>query len=183
MTKTAANIPITESDAQYYAGQYGPLQNLSGGNQATWSFPDLNTVLISNYDSLAFGVQVRDTGNFTAHLLATSTTIPSLSNQIPSQNIIVTNTANNTIELKNINGSIIPNNQFIFLQLTDIARGDNWGSYSYLTLNDIINNFIVAYTGEDQILTRVKRTAVLFHARRAVQELSYDTLKSFKSQN
>jgi len=182
MTKTAANIPITESDAQYYAGQYGPLKNSSGGNQTKWSFPDLNTVLISNYDSLAFGVQVRDTGNFTAHLLATSTTIPSLSNQIPSQNIIVTNTANNTIELKNINGSVIPNNQFIFLQLTDIARGDNWGSYSYLTLNDIINNFIVAYTGQDQILTRVKRTAVLFHARRAVQELSYDTLKSFKSQ-
>ena len=100
MTKTSATIPITENDAQYYAWQYGPIQNTSGANKMVWSFPDLNTVLISNYD--VFGTQVRDTGNFTLHLLATSTTIPSATNQIPVENIIVTNTTNNTIELKNI---------------------------------------------------------------------------------
>ena len=182
MTKTAATIPIKENDSQYYAGQYGPLLNTSGANQLYWSFPDLNTTLISNYDSLAFGVQVRDTGNFTAHLLATTTTLPTEANKIPVQNIIVTDTTNNTIELKNAGGSVIPNGQSIFLQLTDIARGDNWGSYSYLTLNDIINNFLNIYVGEDQIIQRLKRKDVLFHARRAVQELSYDTLKSFKSQ-
>ena len=143
MTKTAATIPITENDAQYYAGQYGPIQNTSGANKMVWSFPDLNTVLISNYD--VFGTQVRDTGNFTLHLLATSTTIPSATNQIPVENIIVTNTTNNTIELKNIQASAVPNGQFIFLQLTDIARGDNWGSYSYLTLNEVIDNFLNIY--------------------------------------
>jgi len=180
MTKTSATIPITENDAQYYAGQYGPIQNLTGGNKYIWSFPDLNTVLISNYDT--FARQVRDTGNFTLHLLATSTTIPSASNQIPVENIVVTNTTNNTVELKDVVGSTIPNQAFIFLQLTDIARGDNWGSYSYLTLNEVIDNFLNIYVGDDQMIKSLQRKQVLFHARRAMQELSYDTLKAYKSQ-
>jgi len=182
MTKIAATIPIKENDSQYYAGQYGPLKNTSGGNQTVFSFPNLNTTLISNYDDLGTSTQVRDTGNFTAHLLATATTVPSTSNQIPVENIIVTNTTNNTIQLKNIQGSAVPNNQFIFLQLTDIARGDNWGSYSYLTLNEAIDNFLGMYVGGDQLIQTAKRKDVLFHARRAMQELSYDTLKSYKSQ-
>ena len=177
MTKTAATIPITENDSQYYAGQYGPLQNTTGGALAVWSFPDLNTTLISNYD--AFGADpVRDTGNFTVHDLATATTVPSAANEIPAETVIVTNTTNNTISLN----AGLANGNFIFLQLTDIARGDNWGSYRNLTLNDIVNNFLLAYTGEGQILTTVARTQVLFHARRAMQELSYDTLKAFKAQ-
>ena len=180
MNKTSATIPITENDAQYYAGQYGPIQNTSGSNKTVWSFPDLNTVLISNYD--VFGTQIRDTGNFTLHLLATSTTLPSTTNQIPVENIIVTNTTNNTIELKNIQASAVPNGQFIFLQLTDIARGDNWGSYSYLTLNEVIDNFLNIYVGDDQMIKSLQRKQVLFHARRAMQELSYDTLKAYKSQ-
>lgn len=180
MTKTSATIPITENDAQYYAGQYGPIQNTSGANKMVWSFPNLNTELISNYD--VFDTQVRDTGNFTLHLLATSTTIPSTQNQISVQNVIVTNTTNNTVELKNLQGSAIPNNQFIFLQLTDIARGDNWGSYSYLTLNEVIDNFLNIYVGEDQMIKSLQRKQVLFHSRRAMQELSYDTLKAYKSQ-
>ena len=38
------------------------------------------------------------------------------------------------------------------------------------------------YVGEDKIIGKVNRTDVQFHAMRAVQELSYDVLKSFKSQ-
>ena len=144
-------------------------------------FSYLNTTLISNYDVIS-GNQVRDTGNYNLHLLATSTTVPDSTNLIDADGSIVTNTTNNTIELANAPNFRIPNNQFIFLQLTDIARGDNWGSYRNLTLNDIINNFLLAYTGEGQILTTVARTQVLFHARRAMQELSYDTLKAFKAQ-
>lgn len=177
MTKTAATIPITENDAQYYAAQYGPLENTTGGALAVWSFPQLNTTLISNHDALG-GAQVRDTGNFALHALATSTTIPDNTNLITASNIIVTNTTNNTVQIT----PAIANGQFIFLQLTDIARGDNWGSYRNLTLNDVIDNFLLAYTGQGQILTTVSRTQVLFHARRAMQELSYDTLKAFKAQ-
>ena len=177
MTKTAATIPITENDAQYYAGQYGPLENTTGGTKDVWEFPDLNTTLISNFDTIG-GAQVRDTGNFAVHALATATTTPTDANKITDSNVIVTNTTNNTIQIS----PAIANGAFIFLQLTDIARGDNWGSYRNLTLNDIVSNFLVAYTGEGQILTKVARTQVLFHARRAMQELSYDTLKAFKAQ-
>lgn len=59
---------------------------------------------------------------------------------------------------------------------------DNYGSYGYITLNDIINNFMVAYVGEGKLIQQVKRTDVIFHAKRSLQEFSYDTLKSIKSQ-
>lgn len=181
MANTAATIPITENNSQYYAGQYGPIKNTSGGDKMVWSFPNLNTTLISNYDVIS-GDQVRDTGNYKLHLLATSTTTPDSTNLIAADGSIVTNTTNNTIELADAPGFRIPNNQFIFLQLENFAIQQNYGSYSYLTLNDIINNFLLIYTGEGKVINKVSRTDVLFHARRAVQELSYDTLKSYKSQ-
>ena len=43
---------------------------------------------------------------------------------------------------------------------------------------DIANNFMVVYVGEDKVITKAKRVDVLFYAQRALQELSYDTLKS-----
>ena len=59
---------------------------------------------------------------------------------------------------------------------------DNYGSYAYTTLNDVINNFLVAYVGAGKLIPSVKRTDVMFHAKRAMQEFSYDTLKSVNSQ-
>ncbi len=59
---------------------------------------------------------------------------------------------------------------------------ENWGSYSYTKLDDIITNFMVAYVGTGKIISDVKRTDVVFFAKRAMQEFSYDTLKSVKSQ-
>jgi len=59
---------------------------------------------------------------------------------------------------------------------------DNYGGYAYISLNDIINNFMVAYVGPGKLIADVKRTDVIFHAKRGLQEFSYDTLKSVKSQ-
>jgi hypothetical protein len=59
---------------------------------------------------------------------------------------------------------------------------ENYGGYSYISLNDIINNFMVAYVGTGKIIGNAKRTDVIFHAKRALQEFSYDTLKSVKAQ-
>jgi len=56
------------------------------------------------------------------------------------------------------------------------------GSYQHITLADIINNFMISYVGEEKIIPKVKRSNVLFFAQRAIQELSYDTFKSEKSQ-
>ena len=58
----------------------------------------------------------------------------------------------------------------------------NYGSYAYTKLNDIINNFIVAYVGAGKLIPSAKRTDIIFHAKRAMQEFSYDTLRSVNSQ-
>ena len=60
-------------------------------------------------------------------------------------------------------------------------NGSDFGSYQFTSLDDIINQFIVAYVGEDKLISKVKRTEVAFHAQRAMQELSFDTFKSCKS--
>lgn len=55
------------------------------------------------------------------------------------------------------------------------------GYYQRTSLEDIVNNFIVAYIGEDKVLTKVPEHEVAFWAQRAVQEFSYDILHSEKS--
>ena len=60
--------------------------------------------------------------------------------------------------------------------------GSDFGGYQFTSLEHIINQFIIAYVGEDKIIPKVKRTDVAFHAQRALQELSFDTFKSTKSQ-
>lgn len=59
---------------------------------------------------------------------------------------------------------------------------ENYGSYAYIKLDDIINNFIVAYVGDDKLIITAKRTDIVFHAKRGLQEFSYDVLRSIKSQ-
>jgi len=59
---------------------------------------------------------------------------------------------------------------------------ENYGDYQFISLKDIINNFIIAYVGEDKIISKIKRTDIVFHAKRGVQELNFDTLHSFKAQ-
>ena len=41
---------------------------------------------------------------------------------------------------------------------------------------------MVSYVGDDKIIQKVKKSDVAFHAQRGLQELNYDTLKSFKAQ-
>lgn len=49
---------------------------------------------------------------------------------------------------------------------------------AFISLNDIINNFLIAYTGPGKMIPDAKRTEVIFHARRCLQEFAYDTLKA-----
>ena len=58
----------------------------------------------------------------------------------------------------------------------------NYGNYQFVTLENIINAFMYIYVGEGKIISKINRTDVQFHAMRAIQELSYDVLRSFKSQ-
>ena len=56
------------------------------------------------------------------------------------------------------------------------------GAYQFTSLENIINQFIIAYVGEEKIIAKAKRLDVAFHAQRALQELSFDTFKSTKAQ-
>ena len=62
------------------------------------------------------------------------------------------------------------------------GSSDNYGNYQFVTLENIINAFMYIYVGEGKIISKINRTDVQFHAMRAIQELSYDILRSFKSQ-
>ena len=61
-------------------------------------------------------------------------------------------------------------------------QGSDFGNYQFTSLDDIINQFMVAYVGEDKLISKIKRTDIQFHAMRALQELSFDTFKSVKTQ-
>jgi len=65
------------------------------------------------------------------------------------------------------NGGVIP---------TDL----NHGEYQYVSLSDIINNFMLMYVGNDKLVNNVDRYAIIFHAKRAIQELNYDALRNIK---
>tara|TARA_R110002074_G_scaffold220689_4_gene391219 strand:- start:3872 stop:5314 length:1443 start_codon:yes stop_codon:yes gene_type:complete len=64
----------------------------------------------------------------------------------------------------------------------DDANAGHIGNYQFTSLSTIINQFMVAYVGEDKIISKIKQGDVAFHAQRAMQELSFDTFKSCKSQ-
>ena len=60
--------------------------------------------------------------------------------------------------------------------------GSDYGNYQFVSLDDIVNNFNIGYVGEDKLINKVNRTDIAFHAQRAIQELSFDTFKSCKTQ-
>ena len=56
----------------------------------------------------------------------------------------------------------------------------NWGSYQLVSLKDIVNNFILMYTGNHSLVNNEERYKIMFHAKRAIQELNYDAFKEIK---
>ena len=62
----------------------------------------------------------------------------------------------------------------------NIPKNANWGSYQFVSLSDIVNNFMLMYVGPDKLVDNVKRYTVLFHAKRGIQEINYDALNNIK---
>lgn len=56
----------------------------------------------------------------------------------------------------------------------------NWGSYQYVSLADIVNNFMLMHIGNHSLINNEERYKVIFHAKRAIQELNYDAFKEIK---
>lgn len=62
----------------------------------------------------------------------------------------------------------------------NVPTDENWGSYQYVSLNDVVNNFMLMYVGNDKLINNVEKYNVLFHAKRGIQEINYDALKEIK---
>ena len=180
---------ITENNEQYYAGSQG-FRGDAGNTENQLLPTDFNTDLILgsatswNPNDVDYALN-----NFKVYTSASGIS-GSWSEWITALEVI-----NNgrTIKLADSPGA----NVFIVVQLTILTGGkygnteaekaygqaveDNYGSYQYIKLNDVINNFAVGYVGQDKLLPNVKRSDIIFFAKRAMQEFSYDTLKSIKS--
>jgi hypothetical protein len=57
----------------------------------------------------------------------------------------------------------------------------NWGEYQYVTMKDLINNFMLMYVGNDKLVNNVDIYNIRFHAKRAIQEINYDALRNIKA--
>lgn len=64
--------------------------------------------------------------------------------------------------------------------LTYYNTGGDHGDYRYIPLNEIIDSFNATYVGKDKLCENVTNNDITFHALRALQELSYDTIRSTK---
>lgn len=56
----------------------------------------------------------------------------------------------------------------------------NWGSYQYVSLQDIVKNYQLMYAGNHSLVNNEERYRIIFHAKRAIQELNYDAFKEVK---
>ena len=170
---------ITETNQQYYAGAQGfTVTAVAGQSVFTFTF---NTTLILG----SFNPAVADYGLNNFKLYSSSDGI-TYTEYVSTYTLV-----DNVITL----GAPLAQNHILVCQLKSLTGGEygnrdaygvtveeNYGSYAYVTLNDVINNFIVGYVGKDKLIPDVRRSDIIFHAKRGLQEFSYDTLKSVKSQ-
>ena len=170
---------ITENNQQYYAGVQKYLSAAGAGQAFTTTF-DTNLVF-GSYDPLQQNYALNNFKLYTANAGVLTYTEYTSAYTVSGNKITFTgNLAANTsvvVQLKILSGGEYGNRD---------AYGntveENYGSYSYITLDNIINNFEVAYVGDGKLIPSCKRTDLVFHAKRGLQEFSYDTLKSIKSQ-
>jgi len=174
---------ITETGQQYYAGS----QSFRGNGAETKFTTTFNTNLyLGNWNPVDPNYALN---NFKIYTSATG--IPGTWSEYITDFTVL----DNVIDFANTGAPAA--NLFIAVQLTILDGGkygstnaekafgqaveDNYGGYQYLKLNDIVSNFMVGYVGKDKLIPTVKRTDVIFFAKRTMQEFSYDTLKSIKS--
>jgi hypothetical protein len=183
------NSLITETNQQYYQGAQG----FRGASQAPFNgqtfTTTFNTDLVFggtnawnpndvNYALNNFKIYTSTTGlpnswsEYTSDYSVTKNTI-TIVNALPADVYLV-------VQLKRLDGGNYANTPSE--EAIGQAVEDNYGGYQYIKLDDLIENFMIAYVGREKLISDIKRTDVIFHAKRGLQEFSYDTLKSIRSQ-
>lgn len=149
---------LTETNEQYYAGQQAMV--------ATGTASPNEVMPVWGGDTVLLNTTSTTNANFKVKL---NNVVLATTKYTMAAGVVTMNNAT-------VAGDIV------IIELLDSAKWSNYGSYEYIKLNDVINNFLVAYVGEGKLIPSVKRTDIMFHAKRGLQEFSYDTLKSIKSQ-
>ena len=171
---------LTENNQQYYAGSQGFLSStgLAGEEFKTTFDTDL---VFGNFNPLETNYALNNFKLYTAaagvQQYTEYTSAYTVSNNTIKFTAALTAGTSVIIQLKSELGGNYGNKDAF-----GNAVEENWGSYSYITLNDIINNFMVGYVGDGKLIGTAKKSDILFFAKRGLQEFSYDTLKSIKSQ-
>ena len=170
---------ITETNEQYYAGAQGfrALTAAAGQSFATTFNTDLifgsfNPALL-NYALNNFKLYTSADGVTYAEYTAAYTVV---NNTVTITGAIALGTYI-VVQLKALDGGA-----YGARNATGETVEENYGGYSYITIGDIIDNFMVGYVGDGKLIQTCKKSDVVFHVKRGMQEFSYDTLKSIKSQ-
>ena len=172
---------ITETNQQYYQGAQG-----FRGDNATVAFKTTfdTSLILGSFDPNNINYALN---NF--KLYTSSTGLPGSYAEYVTEFSIVDNAITFlaapatglyiVVQLKKLDGGLYGSTE------SEKAYGqvveDNYGGYSYITLHDAIDNFMVGYVGEGKLIQKAKKSDILFFAKRGLQEFSYDTLKSIKS--
>ena len=175
-------MAITETNQQYYQGSQGFRGNGTTGPFVTTFDTDLVfgnwNPIIAEYTLNNFKIYTSTTGvpgTWSEYVLQYSVVNNTITfNAAPANNLFI------IVQLKVLDGGQYANT--IQEEAIGDAVEENYGSYKYVKLNDIINNYMVGYVGDGKIIQTAKKSDVLFFAKRSLQEFSYDTLKSIKSQ-
>ena len=174
---------VTETNQQYYQGAQVFL------SAAVLPTPNDQTFTTTFDTNLVFGSYDPTETNYALNNFKLYTSPSGLPGTFTEYTSAYT-TKNNTITLS---GLLV--NTYVVVQLKSLSGGNygnqdafgtavenNYGGYEYLSLGDVCDNFMVGYVGDGKILQSVKKSDVLFFAKRSLQEFSYDTLKSIHSQ-
>ena len=145
------------------------------------------TITVANVN-IAAGMLIQNAAGTTTYgtvktVLTTTTFTCTVAIQIPASTALTFKFAEPYTEANNVItvNSYLITSSYIKIQLIESAIEDNHGEYSYTRLTDVVNNFLVAYVGPGKLIPSAERTDVIFHAKRGLQEFSFDTLKSIKS--
>jgi len=174
---------IDQTSSEYYEGEilYSPSGNVtntlvwpSNMTPLTWA----NAATASSYDNYDVYVDTIKQDPTLSPYYITQALTSTITNGVTTQSLVLTSNADPN------SGATIPiaSGSVLTVRLKNVSIWDNYKSYEYTTLKDIVNNFMLAYVGTDKVISRVKRSDVLFHAKRGLQEFSYDTLRSVNVQ-
>ena len=171
---------VTQNNSEYYTGEKTYVLGASG---AAYLWPTELTPLIwtdtpvaatpqaiNNYEVYIDNVlMVPTVGGYTSDSVAT--TLTNTNDPATAAQAVTVNYA-----------APIAAGSLLTVRLQQTTVWDNYQNYQYNSLKDIVANFMLSYVGTDRVIKRAKRSEVIFHAKRGLQEFSYDTLKSVNIQ-